>query len=224
MDFNSSGGLVSHNPHTLLRPQLQAFLNSDRGGTLEKLVRLLQETYEPLSSLVKLPTTIQLGTVHQRPQLPVQTFVLIPQSTAHLRLVYNNVYCLDIHFQPEGLVSIRDGAYSLFDKTQVLGDLTPTQGLKAFLSKYVDESGVFRRRSQSEDDNPPSPISTMLDIEQNLGTPIGGPPSSSSFLSKPQSPLPGRSNPHTPASPHINQANKYHSLTALINTFQPIVA
>ena len=67
----------------------------------------------------------------------------------------------------------------------------------------MDENAVFRRRSQSEDDNPPSPISTMLDMDHNVGTP-GGPGSSSSFLSnKPQSPAPGRSNPHTPASPHI---------------------
>lgn len=121
---------MSHNPHTLLRPQLQAYLNAEKPWALECLFKLLHETYEPLCSLVKLPTTIQLGTVHHRPQLPVQTFVLIPQSTCHVRLVYNNLYCLDIHFQTDGLVSIRDGAYSLFGKTQVLGDLTPTQGLK----------------------------------------------------------------------------------------------
>lgn len=75
---------------------------------------------------------------------------------------------------------------------------------QGFLSKYVDENAVFRRRSQSEDDNPPSPISTLLEMDRNVGTPTGG--SSSSFLStKPQSPAPGRSNPHTPASPHIHQ-------------------
>lgn len=66
---------------------------------------------------------------------------------------------------------------------------------------------MFRRRSQSEDDNPPSPISTMMEMDHNVGTPSGGIGSSSPFMSstKPSSPAPGRSNPHTPASPHIQQ-------------------
>lgn len=55
-------------------------------------------------------------------------------------------------------MSIRDGAYSRFDRINVVLEFTPTQGLKSFLSKYVDENAVYRRRSQSEDDNPPSPI------------------------------------------------------------------
>ena len=124
------GGLVSYNPHTILRHQLQAYLNSDKPRVLETLVRLLNETYEPLCSLVKLPTTLQLGTVHNRPQLPVLTFNIIPQSTCHVRVIYNHIHCLDVHFQPDGFVSIRDGAHSLFDKTHVLRELTPTQGLK----------------------------------------------------------------------------------------------
>lgn len=90
--------------------------------------------------------------------------------------------------------------------------------VQAFLSKYVDESAVFRRRSQSEDDNPPSPIPMDMD-------------SGSSFLGHhrgPQSPAqqreaglrfhppltpPSVSNPHTPASPltSMNQTNTHTS-------------
>lgn len=66
-----------------------------------------------------------------------------------------------------GLISIRDGAYSRFDRSNVVEEFTPTQGLKGFLSKYVDESAVYRRRSQSEDDNPPSPIA----MEESQGGP-----------------------------------------------------
>jgi len=42
----------------------------------------------------------------------------------------------------------------------------------------------------------------MMEVEQhNINTPGG---SGSPFMSaKPQSPAPGRSNPHTPSSPHI---------------------
>lgn len=37
---------------------------------------------------------------------------------------------MDIVIQLDGLIAIRDGAYSLFDKGKVLEDLTPIQGLK----------------------------------------------------------------------------------------------
>jgi mediator of RNA polymerase II transcription subunit 14 len=171
-------------------------------------MKLLNDTYEPLYSLTKLPTTPQLGILYGKdsPHIPVQTFVLVPRSPYHISIVYCNVYCLDVHFQSEGLVSIRDGAYSMFDKSHVLGEFSLTQGLKAFLSKYVDENAMFRRRSQSEDDNPPSPISTMMEMDHNVGTPGGS--GSSPFTSRHQPSSPaasGRSNPHTPASPHIQQ-------------------
>lgn len=123
------GGHISHNPHTLLRIQLQQFINSSE-GSLDSLMKLLNDTYEPLYSLTKLPTTPQLGVLFDRPHIPVQTFVLVPKSPYHVTIVYCNVYCLDVHFQSEGLVSIRDGAYSLFDKSHVLGEFSLTQGLK----------------------------------------------------------------------------------------------
>lgn len=82
----------------------------------------------------------------------------------------------------------------------------------------MDESAVYRGRSQSDDDNPPSP----LGLEDNFGGPGSvtgsGTGGSSPFLSAsmrgPQSPRdsglrfpaphtpPLGSNPHTPASPH----------------------
>lgn len=202
------GGTVSHNPHTLMKVHLEKLLNTPNTCSLDGLMKLLNETYEPLYSLTKLPTTPQLGAIYNRPQIPVATFILIPQSPTHIRIVYMNTYCIDVYFQTEGLVSIRDGAYSLFDKSVCVGELTPMQIPKAFLMKYVDENAVFRRRSQSEDDNPPSPISTMMmDMDHSVGTPG----SSTGFLSaKPQSPAAsGRSNPHTPASPHLQPVFRY---------------
>lgn len=96
--------------------------------------------------------------------------------------------------------------------------------LQAFLSKYVDESAVFRRRSQSEDDNPPSPV--PLDPSEGAGT---------GFLSThraPQSPTglrfhppltpPSGSNPHTPASPHTSNISQVtnHILVLLLFLFK----
>nr|CAD7406222.1 unnamed protein product [Timema poppensis] len=216
------------NAHTLMREQFEAHLNRHRNLAL--IVSLLHLTYEPLVSISKLPTLPQLG-VHnsvrcsdnlvklkcsqresyrcdgclQRPQVPVQTFTIIPQAPNLLRLSYQGMYCLELRMRGGGLVSLRDGAYSRFDRSNVVEEFTPTQGLKA-----RETDSVYRRRSQSEDDNPPSPIT--------MDTEGGGP---MSFLGShrpgPQSPAqqretglrfhppltpPSGSNPHTPASPH----------------------
>nr|CAD7587621.1 unnamed protein product [Timema genevievae] len=219
------------NAHTLMREQFEAHLNRHRNLAL--IVSLLHLTYQPLVSISKLPTLPQLGVHNSRPQVPVQTFTIIPQAPNLLRLSYQGMYCLELRMRGGGLVSLRDGAYSRFDRSNVVEEFTPTQGLKAretvasskggpaFLSKYVDETAVYRRRSQSEDDNPPSPIT--------MDTEGGGP---MSFLGShrpgPQSPAqqretglrfhppltpPSGSNPHTPASPHpaISQTSQHQS-------------
>lgn len=107
--------------------------------------------------------------VFQRPQIPIQTFSIMAQSCTLIRLAYQGMYCLELRIKGAGLVSLRDGAYSRFDRSNAVDVFSPTQGLKTFLSKYVDESAVFRRRSQSEDDNPPSPISMDVDGNTFLG-------------------------------------------------------
>lgn len=110
---------------------------------------------------------------------------------------------MEIRLRGGGLVSIRDGAYSRFDRINVVMDIIPTQGLKGFLSKYVDENAVYRRRSQSEDDNPPSPIPQM--DETQWASSHRGPASprdSGLRFAAPQTPPSTSSNPHTPASPH----------------------
>lgn len=65
----------------------------------------------------------------QRPQVPVQTFTLMPQSHTLVRLVYQGMYCLELRLKGNGVVTIRDGAYSRFDRSNVVDDLTPTQGI-----------------------------------------------------------------------------------------------
>ncbi|XP_039277838.1 mediator of RNA polymerase II transcription subunit 14 [Nilaparvata lugens] len=215
------GGTNSVNAHSLVREQLEAHLNRHRN--LAQVVHLLHETYEPLVSISKLPTIPQLGVHNSRPQVPVQTFTVIPQSPTLIRLAYQGMYCLELRLKGGGLVSLRDGAYSRFDRTSVVNEFTPTPALKTFLSKYVDESAVFRRRSQSEDDNPPSPVT--MDSSEGGG---GGGGFLSGHHRGPQSPAqqreglrfhppltpPSGSNPHTPASPHtanISQSTQHQS-------------
>ncbi|XP_008554086.1 mediator of RNA polymerase II transcription subunit 14 [Microplitis demolitor] len=217
--FGKSPMNTTINAHSLMKEQLEAHLN--RHKSLAQIIQILNETLQPLISISKLPILPQLGVHNSRPQVPIQTFTIMPQCVTLVRIAYQGMYCLELRLRGGGLVSIRDGAYSRFDRSNVVDEFTPTQGLKTFLSKYVDESAVFRRRSQSEDDNPPSPVSMDTD-----GT--GGVGFMSHHRSGPQSPAqqrdglrfhppltpPSGSNPHTPASPHtvnISQANQHQS-------------
>jgi mediator of RNA polymerase II transcription subunit 14 len=155
--------------------------------------------------------------------MPVLTFCILPQSSTLLRLAFQGTYCLEIRLK-NGLVSIRDGAYSRFDRSNVVEEFTPTPTLKGFLTKYVDETAVYRRRSQSEDDNPPSPIA--IDHSDSGPGSVGSSFLSSSNVRAPQSPrdaglrfgaphpLTPPSNPHTPASPHTGQSHPNFNMTS----------
>lgn len=211
------GGSLAINAHSIMRDQLQAHLNHHYN--LAQIVHTLHETYQPLSSIAKLPILPHLG-ITSNAKIAVLSFCIIAQSPTMIRLSYQETYCLEIRFRGSGLVSIRDGAYSRFQGSNVVGEWLVIGGLKGFLSKYVDENAVYRRRSQSEDDNPPSPT-----LEEVQGGPhsVGSSFLSSSGLRGPQSPRdpnvrftapmtpPSGSNPHTPASPMSQQQ---HAMTA----------
>ena len=190
------GGNLSINPHSLLKDQLQAHLNANH--SLAQIAHILNETYQPMGSIAKLPILPQLGVPN--PKIPVLAFCIIPQSPSLLRIAFQGTYCLEVRLRGGGLISIRDGAYSRFDRINVVLEFTPTQGLKGFLSKYVDENAVYRRRSQSEDDNPPSPI--QMDDGPQLFRGPQSPRDSGLRFAAPATPPTQSSNPHTPASPH----------------------
>lgn len=77
-------------------------------------------------------------TLLQRPQVPVQTFTIMPQCVTLVRIAYQGMYCLELRLRGGGLVSLRDGAYSRFDRSYVVDEFTPTQGLKVkILDIYI---------------------------------------------------------------------------------------
>lgn len=53
------GGNLSINPHSLMKDQLQAHLNANH--SLAQIAHILNETYQPLGSIAKLPVLPQLG-------------------------------------------------------------------------------------------------------------------------------------------------------------------
>lgn len=219
LTFGKSPCNTTMNAHSIMKEQLEAHLNQHRN--LAQIIHILNETLQPLTSISKLPSILQLCIHNSRPQIPVQTFTIMPQRVGLVRIAYLGMYCLELRLRGGGLVSLRDGAYSRFDRSNVVDEFTPTQGLKTFLSKYVDESAVYRRRSQSEDDNPPSPVAMDSEGGGNvgfLGHHRGGPQSPAqqrdNLRFHPPLTPPSGSNPHTPASPHtanISQANQHQS-------------
>ncbi|KAK8734774.1 hypothetical protein OTU49_005983 [Cherax quadricarinatus] len=186
-------GVWAMNPHTIMQDQLQDLVNQTGNMGLVDLATALHHTYQPLLAISKLSPTLHLGVIDKKHQ-PIKNFTVLPQSPTRVSIIYRNVYCLNVDLLPNGLVAVRDGAYSSFETSKLIEDFIQIQGLKAFLSKYVDETAINIRRSQSEDDNPPTPI--PLD-DTMWPTPKAASPARHGPMTPPIS-----SNPHTPASPH----------------------
>ena len=131
LGFNCSGELGS-NAHNLLREQLEFFLNTKR--SIGFLAFLLHETYKPVASLTKFSSTLQRDTSSGSPAMK---FTLLIHSPTHLRLIYWNKFCLEIRLKSNSEVSIRDGAYSAFDKSLLQG-FSPIDGLEVrhFLTQF----------------------------------------------------------------------------------------
>lgn len=70
--------------------------------------------------------------------MPVQTFTIMPQCVTLVRIAYQGMYCLELRLRGSGLVSLRDGAYSRFDRSYVVDEFTPTQGLKVIVLIVLD--------------------------------------------------------------------------------------
>nr|XP_027196694.1 mediator of RNA polymerase II transcription subunit 14-like [Dermatophagoides pteronyssinus] len=204
------------NPHIIISTQLQHEFNQHL--SIVQLIHVLNYTLNPLLTVQNLKSIPLLGTVNSRPRWPVLSFCVLPESSTHIKLIYRNTYCLDIVMYADNLVSIRDGALSNFDNSKVISDFKPIQGLKAFLSKFIDKTIQTRRLSQTEDDNPPSPIAQIdypvsNDNYMFTGTQMKPnsniqqqqqqqpPPINEPNLTNRSSVLPLHSSPHTPASP-----------------------
>ncbi|XP_050673487.1 mediator of RNA polymerase II transcription subunit 14 [Leptidea sinapis] len=145
------------NAHHLLHHHLDAYINCKKD--LMSFGVVLRETYAPLLALSRLPTLPQLGLHHVRTLMPTPTFTLLAHSWRKIRVIYAGAYSLEIGIRGGNVVTIRDGSYSKFDRSSVVDEFAPAQGLKTFLSRYVDDN--ISARLLAEDDNPPSPISPM---------------------------------------------------------------
>ena len=202
------------NFHTVMLSHLQRLINHTR--SIAKLAHNLASTWPVLQSIGKLNACAMQG-VNPRPSHTVPTFSVVPQSPEHLRVFFRQTYCLDIHCKSNRVISIRDGAYSMFESSKVVDACHPINGLRAFLAHFTDDAASIqaRRRSTIEDDNPPSPLGmdmeTFMASQQNTASPGAASQSRSSKSHdgtlRFQNPLTPSSNPCTPASPATSRGS-----------------
>ncbi|XP_038209291.1 mediator of RNA polymerase II transcription subunit 14 [Zerene cesonia] len=189
------------NAHHLLHHHLDHYLNWNKD--LLSLGVVLRETYAPLLSLSRLPTLPQLGLHHVRTIMPTPTFTLLAHSWRKIRIIYAGAYSLEVGIRGGNVVTIRDGAYSKFDRAPVVDEFAPAQGLKAFLSRYVEDN--ISARLLAEDDNPPSPMSPMPPGGLRFPAPLTPP--------QPHTPHSAPVTPH-PASPAHQMGGGSFNLTS----------
>ncbi len=222
LSFGTCGPACMANCHTLMATQLERQLNQD--NSIAQLAQVLLDTWSPLTSTGKLCTGPLLG-IATRPNQPVPAFSVLPQSPTHVRVIFRNVYCIDIHFRGNSIIAVRDGAYSMFDTSKVVEGLTPIPLFKAFLNLFVDDSVTAshaRRRSANEDDNPPSPMGmdtmdTFMTHPQNVGSPAPRQQKDGLRFHSPMTP-PSNPPPPAPPSPRVSQVSR-HNINMSLRTY-----
>ena len=64
--------------------------------------------------------------------LPANKFAVLARSPTRLRLIYRNEFCLEIRLSSRGKISVCDGAFSAFDKSELEG-FSSIDGLEVML-------------------------------------------------------------------------------------------
>lgn len=81
--------LSDANPHVMIGTQLQHEFNQHQ--SIVQLIQVLNYTLNPLLTIQCLSGIPLLGVVNSRPQLPVQAFCIVPQTSTHIRIIYRNM-------------------------------------------------------------------------------------------------------------------------------------
>ncbi|XP_071949525.1 mediator of RNA polymerase II transcription subunit 14-like [Antedon mediterranea] len=212
LPLGTGGSAKAANCHVLISEQLRHEFNQHQN--IAQLMQVLQDTYSPLQAISKLPKRPELGAI-MHPHYPLQQFTVVPQSSMHIRIVYRNIYCIDVQCRGKNMVAIRDGAHSLFDTSKVVTGLNPTHSLKVFLDMFVDDTVLHaKRRSITEDDNPPSPVAMdTMDLFPPAQQPTGASPLQRAGQHNTSGYMHGVGNsPAHPASPHTSVLQQQYNL------------
>ncbi|CAD5119260.1 DgyrCDS7889 [Dimorphilus gyrociliatus] len=210
LNLGCSGSATSSNPHILAAVHLQKMLQET--SDLVELARVLSDTCEMYASVSKLNTSLHLVTTSEKPS-PV--FSIIVQSTQQLRIMYRNIFLLDVTAAPNSqAVYVRDAKLH----QSLLQTIQSIPQLYSFLNMYVDEAVLpNRRHSVADDDHPMSPLNDgIARISNDLTIPGASPqdpnlPASPALLPSPATAW------RTEAKPQVNQTQVQGGLSTLLS-------
>lgn len=139
LGFTTTNAKFLSTAHQLLNNKLILFLNRTR--SLKQFLRLLHMTSMPIAAIARMncfnrPVVfVNQGACAQ----PLLTFV--PYTECRWRLIFAQVFALDIQICGPNLILVRDGAFSV-QLNSGLNELYPIPRLKDFLVKYADDRGL----------------------------------------------------------------------------------
>ncbi|CAF0747923.1 unnamed protein product [Adineta ricciae] len=125
--------------HRILNRKLLLFLNQTQ--SLKQLLRLLYMTAIPISAIARLNCFNRPITYAHQGGCVQPLLTLIPYTESRWRLIFGQVFTLDIQICGPDLILVRDGSFSV-QLNSSLSDLSPIPRLKEFLSSYADDHGL----------------------------------------------------------------------------------
>lgn len=146
------GSPFTLNPHSCMATHYKHEFNQHK--SIKALVISLNATLQPLAILQSFPVYPFLGLHSGRPAVPVTSSCLIPLSTTRAKLIYRNWHSIDIRIQSGGLVVVRDGSFSRFDRDKTAEELNPICNFESLVfrsetaSSYLLNMNEFRNMFQ----------------------------------------------------------------------------
>lgn len=149
------------NPHSCMVTHYKHEFNQHK--SVKTLVNSLNATLRPLAILQNFPVYPFLGMTQNKPLNPSASFCFIPLSSSRVKLVYRNYHSIDIKMQSDGLIIVRDGAFSKFDRNKIVEEFNPIQRFDLLVRRLRVATSYIMEYNEFES------IFQVKHLEEHLG-------------------------------------------------------
>ncbi|CAF0853162.1 unnamed protein product [Rotaria sp. Silwood1] len=125
--------------HQILSRKLCLFFNQTR--SLKQFIRLLHMTAIPLSSIARLNCFNRPIVFVNQGGCTQSILTFVPYTESRWRLIFGQIFALDIQICGPNLILVRDGSFSV-QLNNSLSELALIPRLKEFLSVYANDRGL----------------------------------------------------------------------------------
>ena len=163
IDFSENGITRDKCPHYLTQTHLMNEFNDH--NNLQYMLKIVHHTFHPLKALRNIHI---LPAVAGRVLSVVNNFTIIAHSSTYVKVIYRNIYILDVYFM-ESSVVIRDGTFYRTDSTKAMRGFSRILKLTSFLELFADKmqsNGFFIGQ-----DNPITPGGVEFDQQSEHFSP-----------------------------------------------------